>query len=567
MIKTQSHKAQWKKRLGLALIILIFSAVSVFSVSPFIYGIFNQAVVIPFLKDTINPELYPGDYLLNEKVYYATYLWSLLAFIVRSTAIELPLLFFGCYFIAIYFSFLAIYWLAMLLFKRSDVAVLTLFFFLFGNKDALGFTFIYGSTFIEKLAALPLQLFVLYFYLKGRFVIAFGLLGLAFLIHPLTSVYIAAMLLVASLVNLKHIGFGKLMFYGLIMALVAGPVIVFKFFNAPPGASLFYADPQWVELLRLRSAHHLFPLTWSKDDFFRMGLVLMVFFISWKYKPASKQHRIITVWLATILFLWLMGTLFAEVLPVAIVIQLQLFRSSVFILPFAMFYFANYFLMTMQSDQDSFIKLAITFVALGLFYEAPYEQFAVVSFFGVAILMLFYYYWRSRENPMPSRYFVPLLLVVVLLLGVGIYVIDRSFSLVNGADEKWLAVQYWAKENTPLEVMFIVPPHSSGFRIESERAIYGDWKDGTQMFFNPAYGREWIRRMTALGYDEAMEIENFDNTDKLIAAFQTLSEADFMRISREIDGTTYLVMYATRKPLNFPLVYESEQFKIYEIKS
>ncbi len=37
-----------------------------------------------------------------------------------------------------------------------------------------------------------------------------------------------------------------------------------------------------------------------------------------------------------------------------------------------------------------------------------------------------------------------------------------------------------------------------GFRINSERAVVGEWRDGTQLYFSPAFAKAWWERMNAL---------------------------------------------------------------------
>ena len=104
------------------------------------------------------------------------------------------------------------------------------------------------------------------------------------------------------------------------------------------------------------------------------------------------------------------------------------------------------------------------------------------------------------------------------VIGAGGYRRQGSW-LANAQESGWLEVQVWAKENTRSHDVFIVPPNRSGFRVESERTIYGDWKDGTQMFFNPDFGFEWFRRMKALGYKKELEIRGFKNVKELETGF------------------------------------------------
>ncbi|MDP3939483.1 MAG: hypothetical protein Q8R92_15290 [Deltaproteobacteria bacterium] len=103
-----------------------------------------------------------------------------------------------------------------------------------------------------------------------------------------------------------------------------------------------------------------------------------------------------------------------------------------------------------------------------------------------------------------------------------------GLDLKDVQDRHWRDVQYWARGNTDRRDVFIVPPDLSGFRVESERASYGDWKDGTQMFFDPAFRREWIRRMRKLGYD--------GDARRLGANYAALPPERFIEIAAEFEG-------------------------------
>jgi hypothetical protein len=85
--------------------------------------------------------------------------------------------------------------------------------------------------------------------------------------------------------------------------------------------------------------------------------------------------------------------------------------------------------------------------------------------------------------------------------------------LLTSADSlTWLEVQNWALYNNWPRSLCIVPTYPFAFRTESERPTCGDWRDGTQMFRNPAFGSKWIRR---LGYEDNMGIQGFDNLETL----------------------------------------------------
>jgi hypothetical protein len=63
----------------------------------------------------------------------------------------------------------------------------------------------------------------------------------------------------------------------------------------------------------------------------------------------------------------------------------------------------------------------------------------------------------------------------------------------------WRDVQDWVRLNTPKDAIFLTPPQETGFRVFSERTVVGEWKDGTQQYFDEEFALEWGRRMEALG--------------------------------------------------------------------
>ena len=53
--------------------------------------------------------------------------------------------------------------------------------------------------------------------------------------------------------------------------------------------------------------------------------------------------------------------------------------------------------------------------------------------------------------------------------------------------------------NTPKDAILVTPPQEAGFRVFSERTVVGEWKDGTQQYFDEQFASEWAARMEALG--------------------------------------------------------------------
>ena len=67
-----------------------------------------------------------------------------------------------------------------------------------------------------------------------------------------------------------------------------------------------------------------------------------------------------------------------------------------------------------------------------------------------------------------------------------------------GREEQYVAVAAWAHDKTSKEALFLTPTGFSNFRIQAERSLVTDWRDGTQLYFSAQFGPEWLSRVSAI---------------------------------------------------------------------
>ncbi|MGH7290934.1 MAG: DUF6798 domain-containing protein, partial [Myxococcota bacterium] len=161
------------------------------------------------------------------------------------------------------------------------------------------------------------------------------------------------------------------------------------------------------------------------------------------------------------------------------------------------------------------------------------------------------------------------LVLVGLLLGLSLGAMRTNppVSAEVAESTDWLALQHWAKDSTPRDAVFIVPPGHDGFRIESERSVYGDWKDGTQGFFNDEFGREWLARMKRLGYRRDLPVRGLNGMDALDDAYRTLDAVALRAIADDAVGgpsKVYVVDFAGAARLGDTPIYRNEHFEVFE---
>jgi uncharacterized protein DUF6798 len=265
-----------------------------------------------------------------------------------------------------------------------------------------------------------------------------------------TTHFVLAMLIVASVV-VRRPGWLRRLATGLLAFLaVASPLLVWRLRRAPPSLDLFAADPGWLEALRLRSSPHMFPLSWGPPALVHGLVTVSIFLLAARLgdETSDERHVVVRSAVWTIIALCLAGIVFAEWLPMGVVFLLQPLRSFAFL----------------ESG------------------------------------------WREGRL---ARHFAAATACLACLSAWACYLDDErhggsDFSIDVAARPGWRDVQHWAKAHTEVRDAFIVPPDEDGeFRVEGERTVYGDWEEGGLMNGDPVFGRAWLRRMRALGYEDA----------------------------------------------------------------
>lgn len=542
--------------------ILVFTLASAFGINSYYYGSGDNAITIPFLKQSVDPALYPGDYLLAQRPFYYTYLWNALGLLHARLGMSLPVLFLGAYLVALYLTFLGLYLIALALFENREVAVLSLLFLLFARSTLADVQTI-EPTLNTRGVATPLLLFAIYYFLKGSTLRSFLLLGLAYLIHPLTTHYVLAMLVAAALVASGRRGFRQLLVGLPVFLVVASPLLAWRLRHKPPSLHLFSADPEWLVALHYRSAHHMFPFTWGWTTLVHVVVILLLFGIAWRHRDPEQEnrHRVISISGWTILGLCVIGLVGSELYPMGVVFVLQPLRSFQFMEYFAMLYVAHYLYRRMTSSGRLVTALGMAGIAGGIAYGGARFALQLVVLISIIAFMAVRLVWRRG---LAGRALVMTATGLACLAAGASYAIDRwngeeTFSLVSDEEPLWLDVERWAQRHTDVRDGFIVPPvRELEFRVDGERTVYADFEDGGLMNSNPEFGREWLRRMRMLGFAHPRGGEDFCK----------LEIAQVRGVAREMEAANrhvFLVWPCADRALPFPERYRNDAYVVYEV--
>lgn len=523
------------------------------------FGDSNHGITVPILKRFIDRSLYPGDALVATGDQFPTIFYRFLAALLPSTE-WVPFAYFALYVVSIALTYAAVFRMAVWA-SGGDRAVGALAVLLaMPVRTGLAGEALYRVAFSHSHLASGLDLMALALFLEGRRLLPLVMLSLGVYNHALYSLY----LLVPFTLMLLWEG-KTLPRKTTLTRLAAGwaPVIPFLVNAVAQGKPM---TREWLDLLILRSAHHSFPGTFG-DALPDAVVWLLLGFAAASRLPHGRLLNLGVFTVATAL-LFVVGTLFTEFFPSKAFLQFQPHRIwrflSVVLLAFmavdiVRFWRASplmrllsalYFLSIFAPGLEQLgpLVLIAVFAAnqpplpvwlrlLGaaalvtlqwpdrtvlwtdyvVEFVRRFQNPAVFAILGVALILALA---LTQPNPRQARR----LSFLALVLTFGPLLAD-NYDRQRGRFEQgsFRAAQNWARENTPKNALFLTPPKEAGFRVFSRRAIVGEWKDGTQQYFDDGFAKEWGLRMEAV-----MAKEFGKYTDEEIVALAQRFGADYI---------------------------------------
>ena len=552
------------------------------------FGGSNHSIQVPILKHYADASLYRDDLLMRSVDGYATYFFPALAPLVRvAGGPELP--YFVLY-VAFHLAALAaVHALAFHAFGAGPVSWVACLVYLANPLSVAGEASLVTRMQHGQLAA-AILLWALWLHLRGRRAAALGLCGLTFNIHALYALYVAALLATDNLLSWREYGLRRVI-AGLGLCAVAGiPGLVWILgrsdFIPPESREL------WLQILRDRSELHVFPLTQPAALYGSYALLVALGVLALADCCPCAFRRTTARFLIAVAGLCAAGFVFAEWFPVTLVLKAQLLRSTkwatyLFIAPLAR-------LLVVSWARGLWNRVAAGVCCYGLLFQQP-------ALLGASLLLYLLVGMRRWSAPvltagaaalvaatasgamaLPSgqdadiagfvadaladRRIAACLGFAVLVRAAAGRAWERSAAALSVAvaglwalpsvyaqgrasmhAEPWNRVQVWVRDHTPKDAVILTPPYREGFRVFSERAVVGEWKDGTQQFFDAGFAFEWHRRMMQLG-GSTRRYDRFD-TDTLLS------------VARQY-GASYAVLKPRRKRL-LPKVFENEVAAVY----
>lgn len=541
---------------------MLLTLASLFSANPYSYGIDNHFITLPFVWAKTHPGSFPGDLVIAEEQYFYTWFLDGLAWLFRYSGLSLEALFFVLHTVFTFLTFAAFYHLGRVITKRHLVPAIACIFLLFGTKT-IGYVGTLESQLMERTAVLPLELLALAWAFQRRWVPAFAATGIAFCLHPLSAFYTGAMIgmtgLYAIYTTSKKERLREIRRFapGLVAGLVGSlPGLYLKFHAPEPVMPMGTPMPGWLDILALRSSFHVFPFTWPWHGWVRAaGFWIAVWLLNRNRKVSAEQRLVFAAW-AAVGVMAILGTLFSEILPLSLPIQFQFFRSYPLAFMLGMIFLAFGVVRAYEDKHHVFVVVVALLLAAPAWGEMNPMKFGLMLCTWLALIFAGWYGVRYRNWPLVSLLYAPLTLV---LLAIPLSVYLSGFTLHSKQEPAWVAVQEWAASVTPEDAGFIVPPDQRGFRVDSHRSVYVDWNDGTQNFFNQAFGPAWLERMKHVGFNGKIA--------EMGSGYRHLGEKDFLLVADEmpLSGQVYAVLAADMES-PFPPVFENGVYRVVRVR-
>jgi len=403
----------------------------------------------------------------------------------------------------------------------------------------------------------PLSVWSLFFFFRRNLGRAFFLAGLSWNFHPMHTAFLLFAYALSFLCRYRELRARACLSAAFWFVLPAAPS-AFKMLghldSAAGAGQLWLLGARWV------AWYTCFPSTWPVAAliraFFFCGLVVGGLY--WQ-GHAALRSRLLPVFLS-VGILCLAGTIWADYYPVAFIIKMSLWRSTVIYLFLALPCIAWLIHRLLQKNwlagaAGTGLVILISGYLTPLL-EAEHPARYALPLVLVLLCAALCWAWRRRlvHNPLGCAALLLVLFDCAVLFvqgGPSIY----YHGTIRGHVDPWADVQRVAQRHSSRDDLFIIPPYMNDFSIYSLRATTSDWAEGSNLIYlDNRFTQDWFERMAALGYDRE---------DRFYSGFRTLTTQQILAAARRY-GASFVV---TDKPKTFdlPKIYENEGYVLYRV--
>ncbi|HVX86972.1 MAG TPA: endo-1,4-beta-xylanase [Phycisphaerae bacterium] len=124
-------------------------------------------------------------------------------------------------------------------------------------------------------------------------------------------------------------------------------------------------------------------------------------------------------------------------------------------------------------------------------------------------------------------------------------------------------ISAWAQSQTDPDALFLTPTGMANFRIDSDRPIVGDWRDGTQLYFSAAFAPDWLARIRdlephlMLSPDDSRLIARGDSLD-------SLDDQQLLALAKKYDADYILLPNTPGEKRSLAVAHANKRYTLYK---
>ncbi|MHC2625264.1 hypothetical protein ACVIW2_007296 [Bradyrhizobium huanghuaihaiense] len=489
------------------------SAVSVLRTG-FVFGLTNNLYHLPIVAGLYNEPQYADDRFIQSLRYFASGVWLILSGVERYFD-NVPLLFLVLFFLSRLLSFVGFLCCASLLgiTEQRDRIVFSLILcfvaFLDGYSYA-GSGGLFINTFTHSEMANGVALLAIYFAARGRFTAAAIAVGITFFINAFFAVWLVLPLALIGIHFLlqRNMTIGELssrVLIGLALCLPLAFAVLYGFLANPEFGRPFGID--YADFLRQYFPGHMLIDSMAPSEI--VGLLAVTAIGALAFFALRQTAAELRVAYVGAILVYLIGVVVPFVTRSPFILNLHFLRSSTVIHLLAGLAIAALATKWLRRGKDAtFLPTCLIVLFLS------FDGWGSLAFVVAALV----YALRTMESgPAPSYQRATGHLVLAATVFVAYpFAIRTDFNfnrICNEAIEEWGAVGAWARNNTPLNAMFLTPrrpgldgsevstadmalDRASVFEYVSHRRVWIDHKRGGTSMWMPSYYQTWRSRLT-----------------------------------------------------------------------
>jgi hypothetical protein len=584
---------------------------TVFLGGGYTFATVNHAFQLPMIRYFAGENLLYNDLLMLIIPAYTTYFYKGIAVLGLEYA-QIEILFFALYVASMYLFSESLIRLFDLIGKRAHISLIAALAVAAGFMPAMGLD-PWQHKLDHSVPGLAMAGWALYLFVAGRERWAFALLGFLFNLHALYSAHLFIVFGAYQIFRFQRDQLWLNVQLVALFSLLSFPVVIWKLSSMAADTTM---DAAWLQILHERIGNQIFVSDVSYWWIATFLIFICLIALGWRVifsergvRGPSDKLRFV---LSSALALTAVQIILTECWPVRIALEGQFWRLTQWFAvagvavvmlaverrskadgdPMRLVFGSTVICLLMLGSLVALFAALVGFALLTLEKGRRYMPLGLVLLLGVlGVTGAMQWYWwkpdwtRAVTYPggrLPTTAMAGMLLIyllaheygrrtvysLALLLAVGAYVYlePAQFSVKSGASSPWRETQLWVRDHSEVDAIILTPPELTGFRIYSDRAVVGEFKDGGMVNNNKEFALRWRERMRDLGMTTSREFNKSRwrmRDPNVPSSYRDKSGAELATLARRYDAQ--LIVTRAEQQIALPERWANERFRVYSL--